>query len=412
MNYPQAKSLLDERQEARIELGLDRVREHLARLGRPQEAVPAIHVAGTNGKGSTCAILESVLRAMGLKTGLYTSPHLIDVRERIAVSGEPITGDEFARHCEKALAADSDRRLTYFELLTAVAFLQFAEKKVDVAVLETGLGGRLDATNVIEKPLAGVITSIDFDHTQHLGTTLRSIASEKAGIIKPGCPAVCGPLPAEALAAVREKTKAPRVAETPWELVSTDWEGNGQELLSRSGIRARLSLLGRRQRWNVAVAEAALDAAGFKPTPAQWRAGLEQVRWPGRFEVRRLDGKIVVLDGAHNPDAMRAFRATWEDSPFSRGRARFLIGLLKDKDAAGVLAELPAGADRVAVAPRSPRALAVSELAKAAQARPAASGAAAFEEWLADPSAPEVLAVCGSFYLVGEILEALERRSP
>jgi dihydrofolate synthase/folylpolyglutamate synthase len=161
MTFASALAALEARQEARIELGLGRVRAHLSRLGDPQELVPAFHVAGTNGKGSTCAMLASVLRASGRRTGLYVSPHLLDVRERITVDGRPISKNAFARLMTRTLRADKEKRLTYFELLTSIAFQHFAESKCDTTVLETGMGGRLDATNVVTHPLAAVVTSID-----------------------------------------------------------------------------------------------------------------------------------------------------------------------------------------------------------------------------------------------------------
>ncbi|MDD5305276.1 MAG: Mur ligase family protein, partial [Elusimicrobia bacterium] len=182
MIFAEALAVLEERQETKIVLGLGRVRAHLARLGDPHLAVPAIHVAGTNGKGSTCAILSAVLSAAGYSTGLFISPHLLSVRERISVDGREISESEFSRFMARALAADKKKELTYFELLTSIAFQHFADKKCAVMVLETGLGGRLDATNVIPRPLAAIVTSIDYDHQAYLGETLKAIAREKAGI--------------------------------------------------------------------------------------------------------------------------------------------------------------------------------------------------------------------------------------
>ena len=183
--YEKALAALNGRQETRIHLGLGRVRRLLAALGGPQEAYPSVHVAGTNGKGSVCAMLDSVLREAGLRVGLYTSPHLHDVRERIRVGGRPIGPAAFAKAMRRVLAAETEP-LTYFEMLTATAFVHFRAAGVDVAVLETGLGGRLDATNVVLRPLACLIPAVDFDHMDWLGDSLASIAREKAGILKAG----------------------------------------------------------------------------------------------------------------------------------------------------------------------------------------------------------------------------------
>ena len=419
MNFAAAVAALEARQEARIELGLERVRDHLQRLGSPHEALRCVHVAGTNGKGSTCAILESVLRAAGLKTGLYTSPHLSDVRERVRVDGEPISRQDFAELMNVTLSEDLARRLTYFELLTSLAFQWFTRRRCDVVVLETGLGGRLDATNVIGAPLASVITSIDFDHTQFLGRTLRSIASEKAGIIKAGRPALCGPMAPEALAVMRaraEEVGARLSVVKPWRIAAVDWR-RGRQTLLEGRKRRTLSLLGERQGVNAALARAALDSAGLEVSPAAWREGLANARWPGRFEVifSPKKGHVAVLDGAHNPQASKALAETWKRSPWSRGSARWIIGLMSDKDAAGVLSPLaPFLKDVVCVAPRSPRALEAGRLAEAvraaaprAEVRVAPSPKAALDEWRGAPAGPKAAVVCGAFYLVGEAREIL-----
>src|SRR5208282_6773973 len=182
MKFRRALEILTARQETRIQLGLTRVRRHLKSLGDPQEAFDSIHVAGTNGKGSVCAFLDSVLREAGFKVGLYISPHLESILERIRVNGRWIPPKDFARLMERTLRREAGNRLTYFELVTSIAFQYFQESKVDIAVLETGLGGRYDATNVVQKPLATLIPTVDYDHMDFLGWTLASIAREKAGI--------------------------------------------------------------------------------------------------------------------------------------------------------------------------------------------------------------------------------------
>ncbi|MBI4372064.1 MAG: bifunctional folylpolyglutamate synthase/dihydrofolate synthase [Elusimicrobia bacterium] len=418
MTFAQALEALEARQETRIELGLARVRRHLARLGRPDRRVPAFHVAGTNGKGSTCAVLDAVLRASGRRVGLYTSPHLRDVRERIRVDGRPIPRPDFARLMTRALGADPTGRLTYFELLTSVAFQHFAERRCDVAVLETGLGGRLDATNVVEEPLAAVITSVDHDHQAFLGRSLGAIAAQKAGILKPGRPAVVAALPPAAMAAVRRAHPAPRVVRRPWAAAGADWRRGVQLLRAPSGRTFRLSLLGRRQRRNVALAAAAVKVSGLDVPVAAWRRGLASVRWPARFQPLRLGSRTLIVDGGHNPEAARALAETWADSPWSRRPARWILGLLRDKDASGILAPLSAHLrEVVAVAPPSPRALDPLELAAAVRrAAPGArvtverDAACAVAAWRRERGAAAVAVCAGSLYLAGAALAAAGRR--
>lgn len=418
MTYRRALAALEARQETKIVLGLGRLRRVLARLGDPQESFESLHVAGTNAKGSTCVILASVLSASGRRTGLYTSPHLVDVRERVQVDGRAISRPAFARRLSQALRADKEKALTYFELLTAAAFLHFREEGVEVAVLETGLGGRLDATNVVRAPLACVISSIGFDHMNFLGETLALIAGEKAGIIKRGRPVVCAPLAPAALRAVRRRAAALRspltVVRRPWPCAAVDWR-RGRQTLMKGSARLALPLLGRRQGLNAALAQAALEAAGLDVSPAAWRSGLAAVRWPGRFEVRRVGRRTLILDGAHNTEAMEHLVATFEASPWKRARPRWILGVMRDKDAAGLVdAAAPFMKDVVTVRPPSPRALDPVELARLVQKRvPRArvsvepDAAAALREWRR--RGPRVAVMAGSFYLVGRAEELLRR---
>ncbi|MDD5655873.1 MAG: bifunctional folylpolyglutamate synthase/dihydrofolate synthase [Elusimicrobia bacterium] len=414
MTYPRALRLLAERRETRIRLGLGRLRRCLRALDDPQEALACVHVAGTNGKGSTCAILESVLRAAGYRTGLYLSPHLTDVRERIQVGGRPIAPRDFSRLLGRVAAADPRGELTYFELLTAAAFLAFREAGVRVAVLETGLGGRLDATNVVRRPLASVITSIGLDHTQWLGGTLREIAREKAGIIKAGAPVFCPALPEAARRVVAERARelgcVLSVARRPWRAAAVRWRDNVQTLDDGSRRRA-LSLLGAAQGRNAALAWAVLRGLreSLPVPPAAWRAGLRRVRLPGRFQVRRLGRRTVIIDGAHNAQAMGELVRTLEASPWRRRRVRWIVGLMRDKDVPAVVGRLAGRLrDAAAVAPPNPRALPARSLARElarqaprARVREFPGAAAALRRWLREPSAPRTAVVCGSFYLAG-----------
>ena len=423
MTFAEALEALERRSETRIELGLDRVRAHLRSLGSPQEQVPCLHVAGTNGKGSTCAILEAALRAAGRRTGLYTSPHLFSPLERVRVDGTNIPERAFAELLERALGAECGDRLTYFELLTSVAFQWFARELAEAVVLETGLGGRLDATNVVERPAACAITSIGFDHMQFLGGTLAEIAREKAGIAKRGVPLLCSPLPPDAQDAVARSAAsagAPLTVVAPaYEPAGADWEAGRQRLRGPEG-EVELSLLGLRQRFNVSLARAALRAAGpaFSVGEAAWRAALSSVRWPLRFEPRRLGDRLVVLDGAHNAEAAAQLAETWRASPWAGRPALWIVGVLGDKDVLGLLEPLSPHIGRaVAVPPPSPRALDPRALAErlrdaAPRAEVSVAGSAreALARWRAEPG-PRAAVVCGSFYLAAEAAAALEEQA-
>ncbi|MBI5246451.1 MAG: bifunctional folylpolyglutamate synthase/dihydrofolate synthase [Elusimicrobia bacterium] len=415
MTYASALAVLEERQETKIVLGLDRVLAHLARLDNPQLKVPAFHVAGTNGKGSTCAMLAAVLKASGRKTGLYVSPHLLSVRERVSVGGKAISEEAFSRLMDKALVADPKKKLTYFELLTSIAFQHFAEERCDVMVLETGLGGLLDATNVVPAPLAAIVTSVDFDHQAFLGDTLPAIARQKTGIFKPGRPAVYPDLPVLRRAALRG---IPFVVRRPWTTASTDWSRGRQSLRAPSGKTYALSLLGSRQGWNAALAFAAVDASGLIVAEAAWTKGFANVVWPGRFEPIKMGAKTMIVDGAHNPEAARALAATWKSSSFSRRPARWIMGIMKDKDTRGVLKPLaPYLRDVVIVRPPSPRAMepmefadVVKRVAPEARITIESDPRKAIDAWKRDKRSPAVAVCAGSLYLAGAALRAAGRR--
>ncbi len=415
MTFAAALAVLEKRQETKIVLGLDRVRAHLAALGDPHVAVPAFHVAGTNGKGSTCAMLSSVLTAAGYRTGLYVSPHLMSIRERISVDGRMISEAQFCVLMARALDADKKKRLTYFELLTSIAFQHFASQRCDVMVLETGLGGRLDATNVVPSPLAAVVTSVDYDHQAYLGRTLAAIARQKTGIFKAGRPAVRPDLPVLRRAALRGR---PVIVRRPWKAVRTDWVRGRQVLRSPAGRSYTLSLLGSRQGWNAALAHAAVSASGLKASDSAWRRGLCAVSWRGRFEAIQLGKKTLIVDGGHNPEAARALAATWASSPLSKTPALWILGVMKDKDAAGVLAPLASFiSEAVLVRPPSPRALEPLDFARFVRAAaPKAhvtierDPATAIAAWRRAARSPKVAVCAGSLYLAGAVLKALEPR--
>lgn len=360
-------------------LGLERIRELLDRLGRPQDQLKFVHVAGTNGKGSTCAFLASMLQAAGYRTGLFTSPYLVTFEERIRVDGEDITLDDLT---EVTLAVREQAEAmpdhpTEFELMTAVALLHFARQGCDIVVLEVGLGGRLDSTNVIDAPEVAVIARIGLDHTKLLGNTLAAIASEKAGIVKPGTPVVSWPQEPEALAVIE------RVAATCGDSLTTpdfdqlvmgavDWDApdGPTRPFSYEGLELRTRLLGSYQPANAALAVEAVKALrtrGWSVDDEAVRVGVANTVWPGRFEVVAAgEGEpTIVVDGGHNPQGARALVDSLDDV-FPGRKAVFIVGVLEDKDYPAMLETvLPFASSFVCVTPDNPRALPAEKLARA-----------------------------------------------
>lgn len=340
-----------------IRLGLERMAFLLDALGHPERRLRVVHVAGTNGKGSTCAMLAAVLQAAGYRTGLYTSPHLVRYEERIRLNGAPIPGERLAALVARLreIVAEAVRagleHPTEFEVGTAAMYAYFAEAGAEVVVQETGLGGRFDATNLVAAPLVSVITPIGLDHWQYLGSDLQSIAAEKAGIIKFGCPVVVGPQPERARRVIGERASA---CGAPVIAVGQDVSCRIKDLsqagaiIDYSGSRWRLrdlhlGLPGRYQVANAACALAALEVidGGEMPVPERAvRTGLSTVRWPGRLESFLARGEIrVILDVAHNPQAASALREGLQEL-FPGRLCAFVLGLFSDKDVRGFLAKL------------------------------------------------------------------------
>jgi len=338
-----------------IKFGLDNIRTLVEALGHPERAFRSVHVAGTNGKGSVTAMTEAALRDAGHRTGRYTSPHLVELRERFAVNGTAVSGADMERAIEDIRSivdglvesGTLDVHPTFFEVTTAIAFELFRRAGVEVAVCEVGLGGRLDATNVLD-PLVTAITSIGFDHQRYLGDTLREIALEKAGIIKPGVPVVVGRLDPEAFDAINgvaQLLQAPVIDAR--EVSITEDVRDGRSLRTiRTPRRSYGSIVpalqGAHQMDNAAVAVRvleALDDSGLRVPPAAVVHGLERVSWPGRLEIRRTrDGREALLDAAHNPDGAAALARFLETSSF-RG-CPLVFGVMRDKDADGILRQL------------------------------------------------------------------------
>jgi len=387
---------------------LDRMRRLLAALGNPERAFVSLHIAGTKGKGSTAHLAEALLRAAGRCTGLYTSPHLVDMRERIRIDGVPIREEAFTRTMAEMEPELRRLRPTYFETMTAAAFLHFANTGVDTAVIEVGLGGRLDATNVI-LPAACAITTIDYDHMDKLGHTLEAIAGEKAGILKPGVPVVSSPQAPAARKVLlgRSEPVFPRFRLLSRRGFVLKFTVDG---IGGSPMTCVLPALGEHQAANAATALALVERSGVRLTPRIVRRAFGKVRLPGRVEVvgRR---PWVIVDAAHNPVSARALASALKSVP--RRRTVLVFGASADKDYGSMLRTLLPGAD-LAILTRAanPRAAAPSDLRKKAGSRPAVvAGSVARALAMARKAAGprDAIVVTGSFYVAGEALGVMGR---
>jgi dihydrofolate synthase/folylpolyglutamate synthase len=390
-------SLGNEIQTAKF--GLDRITRLLEALGSPQNAGRFVHVAGTNGKGSTCAMIESGLRAAGIRTGLYTSPHLIEPTERIQIAGRPISENQFAAAftevhelAERMLAAgELDLHPTYFESVTAMAFRLFAEQHVDTIVLEVGMGGRLDATNVVT-PALSVITPVDFDHQFFLGDTLAKIAAEKAGILKPGVPAIFAEQLGEAETILRAHAQGPYTLARDWAITDLSIQERGSKFRIRN-LDIVCPLAGQHQVENARTAAIALHQLGVSP------AGIALTRWPGRLEQVARQPEII-LDGAHNPAGARAL-ADYIRRFYSGRRVWMVYGVMRDKAAGEMAALLFPLADRVIVtAPDNSRAMPPEEIpAPGAIITHTVGEAVAL---LHEAAPDDAIFITGSLFVVGE----------
>jgi dihydrofolate synthase/folylpolyglutamate synthase len=406
-----------------MKFGLDKMSRLCAALGHPERRFTSVIVAGTNGKGSVTAMVDTALRAAGHRSARYTSPHLERLEERFVVDGREVARTALTHAVarvqdavERMLGADeAEAPPTFFECTTAAAFELFAASGVEIAVLEVGLGGRLDATNVVS-PVAAAITSIDFDHQALLGSTIEDIAREKAGVIKPGIPVICGRMPDSARRAIEERCDAAgaRLIRADRD-VAIDWRTVGEQPRAdfRSAAHAladvALALRGRHQADNAAVAIRLLeelDAIGIKVDGDAIRAGLERTNWPGRLERVEYRGTEILLDAAHNPAGANALAAFLDEAGWTG--VALVFGALRDKDVAGMVTPLAAACDRiVCTTPASPRALAASELGAIAAA--CAPGRAV--EVVPDPAdaleraraVSRRVVVAGSIFLIGPL---------
>ena len=402
-----------------VKPGLGATRELLAALGDPQERFLSVHVAGTNGKGSVCALLERALREMGPRTGLYTSPHLVRVHERVRIQGDEVS-DDLLHHCldrVEAVEASLSRPPTFFETLTAVGFLAFAESGVQVAVLETGLGGRLDCTNVVT-PLVSVITRVDMDHARFLGNTLEAVAGEKAGIIKPGRPAVLGAQALEAEAVLRERADR---AGAPLRLAPLEVTvANRRQTLAGQSFalstpdadygRVRIPLLGGFQVENAMTALTALECVAdelrMRVEPPVLKRAWADVSWRARGEVLCTDPPVL-LDVAHNPGGAASLAALLQEVMGRKAKGTFVLASLRDKDLSAILRELAPHMERVfCVAVASERSRTAEEVAAAVAGAGVPAETMTVDEARRRVNAGEVsggfTCVTGSVYLAGE----------
>jgi dihydrofolate synthase / folylpolyglutamate synthase len=390
-----------------IELGLEPIRELLALMGNPHQSLRVVHVAGTNGKGSTCAYIAQILHCSGYATGRYTSPHLIDWPERIWVRGQSITPEALNQALQEVAAILEQHpqlQITQFEAFTAAAFGYFAQEKLDCVVVEVGLGGRLDATNVFEHPEVTVITSIGLDHQDRLGDTLAAIAREKAGIIKPGVPTVVGSLPSEAMHVVEQRTQelnAPLYRVSPAQMGQNAWFVGNFAYTTR--------LLGNVQGENSALALQVGRLLGLPETSIQ--AGLAQAEWPGRYQEVTYQGHKLLVDGAHNAEAALALR-----SYLGEQSVHWIMGVLNTKNYSTMLQLLLRPGDRFSAVP-VPSAATVSPQALAQEAGRVCPDLEQCEAYSTLENALAVLTkeqpenkqtiLCGSLYLVGYFLKLL-----
>ncbi len=419
MNYEQTLAYLENLSKFGINLGMDRIERLLELMQQPQRRFKSIHVTGTNGKGSTTAMLTAIMTASGIKTGMYTSPHLTDYPERMVVNGKEITREEFAQAITytskfvEQMLAEGFEQPTEFEVITAAAFYYFAAAGVEYAVIEVGLGGLLDSTNVII-PEISVITNVTLEHTDRCGSTIADIARHKAGIIKDGVPVVTA-AKGEALDIIKrtaaDKGSKVYVKDEHFASQFNGFENSKQLVAIDAGVfgkvDAELNLIGCHQVENSAVAVTSaliLGAKDTRITAEAIKAALAVVCWPGRFEI--VGGSpVIIIDGAHNPDGARVLRQNL-DQVFPGKQITFALGILRDKDVSGIIRELIRPTDTVVtVQPLSYRAATPEEIAREIEARHVEAAAAidaGIDRAKELAGADGVVCVAGSLYLIGE----------
>jgi dihydrofolate synthase / folylpolyglutamate synthase len=400
MRYQEAVEFLYKLQQFGANFGLERSFKLAELAGRPQDKLKFIHVAGTNGKGSTCAMLESIYRHAGYKTGLFTSPHLISFAERIQVNRQLIPEPEVARFV--AQMRDLLKQLpegdhpTFFEVVTIMALIWFAEQKCDIVIWETGLGGRLDATNIVT-PLASVITNISLDHEKWLGHTLAEIAGEKAGIIKPNVPVLTAVESDEAFEVIQKIAAEKRAPLN--RIVHTNWKGLAADAINLMGVHQQ-----KNAELAIGVAEQlheSVPVSLVKVLPAVWK-----VQWPGRFDIR---GRYI-LDGAHNPAGAQTLRQTLEQT-FPSLKPTLIVGILADKDIAGMARELVQVASRILTvsvhSDRAADAQLIADQFRAVAPNLPVESCASLAEAIQKSEGDERVVITGSLHFIGEAMEFL-----
>ncbi len=419
--HPNLDSLLQPFQRFGVHLGLKRIEKLLADLDNPHHQVPIIHVGGTNGKGSVCAYLSSVLTEAGYRVGRYTSPHLIDWTERICLNEQPIEPNTLADILQyiKDKIDPNQESPTQFEVITAAAWLYFAQSQVDIAIIEVGLGGRLDATNVCDRPLVSIITSISKEHWQRLGPTVADIAREKAGILKANCPVVIGKLPPEATEVFAQKIKELNCPATWVEPAKFSHHNSGYA--QYQGIEYPLPLLGEVQLSNSALAMASiqiLQQQGWKISTAAIQAGMKKTRWLGRLQWMEWKNLPLLVDGAHNPAAATALRNYIDTQAKS---VIWVMGMLSTKDHQDIFTALLRPHDELHLVPVPDRSTAdPQELADLAQqvclqlsqCKTYSDLFVALEAVKKNQQDSESLVVlCGSLYLIGYFFKNLSEKA-
>ena len=439
MSYSETIQYLYNLQKYGIKFGLDNIRRLARAFDQPHAAYGSIHVGGTNGKGTTSALVASILKHAGFRVGLFTSPHLVSFTERIKVDGQEITEHEVMELTEEIrdiVVHSEEFSPTFFEVVVMMAFLYFERKQADVAVFEVGMGGRFDATNIIA-PLVSVITSIDYDHKEFLGETLQEIAREKAGIIKSGVPVVSSPQEREAMEVIKQKARGEHAklytfGEEFWSFLKREttseicFDYHSKNALEIRDIKLPFS--GEYQMHNASVAikaaTIALERLQFSVGQNQRdhiisaiRGGLEETQWPGRLEMIR-ESPPIVIDGAHNPAAANALSKALKRNYLEKYRKLIIvIGIMGDKDARGIMEPLlPLASEVILTAPQYSRAAAPETLARIAQSlgylhvriAPTVKDAVAMaSERARDKVCPSLVVITGSFYTIGEAKEVI-----
>jgi len=415
MNYQQALEYIHSLNRFGSVLGLERISELLSLLGSPQKKLKFVHIAGTNGKGSTTAMTAYALTNAGYKTGMYISPFVLEFRERIQIDGEMISEQDLADCCEVAKAAAEQMKqqgkiITEFEMVTAIAMYYYNKQNCDIVVLEVGLGGRFDATNVIENPLVCAITSISYDHTDILGDTLEKIAFEKCGIIKQNSVVVSYPKQElDALAVIMEQAAAKNarliIGANP-KIISCDISGNDIEY---DGLKIHIPLIGEHQVYNCITAVCILQQLrqkGYNIADSNIINGIAAVRFPARMEILNKN-PLVILDGAHNYSGMTALNNALDR--LSGRKINAIVGMLRDKDVSGSMALISKHFQRVfTVTPNNPRAMSAQDLAAIVSVFckavvPYDDKKKAYSDALANTGKDDALIICGSLYLASEI---------